>query len=192
MKCRRCTAPPACAARICPHGAVLPDQAEEVEGELAQHLKEVRRLTGCAGVCYVALNKDTHLLEVPEVRHARFARVGVMPCTAWRAGQLRVHRAASYTSPGNAPLVALTDPACPFLRGAVCGRQGPVLVRAGGPEEGLQALQEPAPGAAAAGACRRSRGARAGAVGHPAGTCLAPALLHLSQPTLPGFFTCKG
>ena len=41
-----------------------------MEGDLAQHLKEVRKLTGCAAVCYVALNKDTHLLEVPEVGHS--------------------------------------------------------------------------------------------------------------------------
>ena len=53
-------------------GACLPAwccvQADAVEAELAQHLKEVRKLTGCASVAYVALNKDSHLLEVPEVR----------------------------------------------------------------------------------------------------------------------------
>ena len=43
-------------------------QAASVEQDLNEHLKEVRRLTDCASVAYVAINKDSHLLEVPEVR----------------------------------------------------------------------------------------------------------------------------
>ena len=38
-----------------------------VEQSLSAHLKDVRRKLNCSGITYVALIKDTHLLEVPEV-----------------------------------------------------------------------------------------------------------------------------
>ena len=41
-------------------------QMSEVEANLAAHLKDVRRKLSCSAITYVALIKDTHLLEVPE------------------------------------------------------------------------------------------------------------------------------
>ena len=43
-------------------------QIKGVEQSLDAHLKEVRRKLNCSGITYVALIKDTHLLEIPEVR----------------------------------------------------------------------------------------------------------------------------
>lgn len=42
-------------------------QIVAVEQSLSAHLKDVRRKLNCSGITYVALIKDTHLLEVPEV-----------------------------------------------------------------------------------------------------------------------------
>ena len=42
-------------------------QIAAVEQSLSAHLKDVRRKLSCSGITYVALIKDTHLLEVPEV-----------------------------------------------------------------------------------------------------------------------------
>ena len=42
-------------------------QIATVEQSLSAHLKDVRRKLNCSGITYVALIKDTHLLEVPEV-----------------------------------------------------------------------------------------------------------------------------
>lgn len=40
----------------------------EVESELAEHLTDVRKLVkGGNRVVYVSVNKDSHLLEIPEV-----------------------------------------------------------------------------------------------------------------------------
>ena len=41
-------------------------QISTVEQSLDEHLKEVRRKLKCSSISYVALIKDTHLLEVPE------------------------------------------------------------------------------------------------------------------------------
>jgi hypothetical protein len=38
-----------------------------VEEALKLHVKEVRRKLGCPSISYVSVNKDSHLLEVPEV-----------------------------------------------------------------------------------------------------------------------------
>ena len=43
-------------------------QTKGVEQSLNAHLKDVRRKLNCSSIAYVALIKDTHLLEVPEVR----------------------------------------------------------------------------------------------------------------------------
>lgn len=42
-------------------------QVSSVEEALAQHLKDVRKKLGCSSISYVSVNKDSHLLEVPEV-----------------------------------------------------------------------------------------------------------------------------
>ncbi len=40
---------------------------EAKEGDLNDHLKEVRRaIGGGREVCYVSVNKDSHLIEVPQ------------------------------------------------------------------------------------------------------------------------------
>ncbi len=43
-------------------------QVAAVEADLAQHLKDVRKKLGCSGITYVSLNKDSHLLHIPDVR----------------------------------------------------------------------------------------------------------------------------
>ena len=57
-------------------------QEASVNGELADHLKEVKRRTGCSSVAYVAINKDSHLLEVPEVG----STVSCLHKIAWKKG----------------------------------------------------------------------------------------------------------
>ena len=42
-------------------------QIKGVEQSLSVHLKDVRRKLSCSSITYVALIKDTHLLEIPEV-----------------------------------------------------------------------------------------------------------------------------
>ena len=37
-----------------------------VERSLSEHLKDVRRKLKCTSIAYVALIKDTHLLEIPQ------------------------------------------------------------------------------------------------------------------------------
>ena len=45
---------------------------EAMEGELKQNLQEVRRqLGGGSSICYVPLHKETHVLEVPQVRRVQ-------------------------------------------------------------------------------------------------------------------------
>ena len=41
-------------------------QISAVEQRLSEHLKEVKRKLKCTSITYVALIKDTHLLEVPQ------------------------------------------------------------------------------------------------------------------------------
>ena len=41
-------------------------QISAVEQSLSEHLKDVRRKLKCLSISYVALIKDTHLLEVPQ------------------------------------------------------------------------------------------------------------------------------
>ena len=43
-------------------------QVAAVEADLAQHLKDVRKKLGCSSINYVSLNKDSHLLDIPDVR----------------------------------------------------------------------------------------------------------------------------
>lgn len=49
--------------------SIVPDNVQigEVEQSLSAHLKDVKRKLNCSSITYVALIKDTHLLEVPEV-----------------------------------------------------------------------------------------------------------------------------
>ena len=43
-------------------------QVAAVEAELEQHLREVKKRLGCSSVSYVSVNKDSHLLDIPDVR----------------------------------------------------------------------------------------------------------------------------
>ncbi|CAL8470971.1 g10513 [Coccomyxa elongata] len=58
--------------RIVPHSgadAAFDDadaRVAAVEADLAQHLKDVRKKLGCSGITYVSLNKDSHLLDIPD------------------------------------------------------------------------------------------------------------------------------
>lgn len=47
-------------------------QVAAVEADLAQHLKDVRKKLGCSSINYVSLNKDSHLLDIPDVRLEKF------------------------------------------------------------------------------------------------------------------------
>ncbi|WJX79846.1 DNA mismatch repair protein msh6 [Trifolium repens] len=58
--------------RIVPHEGVDIEYdsackaVKEIESSLLKHLKEQRKLLGCASISYVHIGKDTYLLEVPE------------------------------------------------------------------------------------------------------------------------------
>lgn len=42
---------------------------ESVDGELQSHLEQVKsQLKSNRSICYVSLNKDSHVLEIPEVQ----------------------------------------------------------------------------------------------------------------------------
>ena len=39
-----------------------------MEAELEQHLRDVKKKLGCSSISYVSVNKDSHLLDIPDVR----------------------------------------------------------------------------------------------------------------------------
>lgn len=49
-------------------------QVAAVEAELAQHLKDVKRKLGCSSISYVSVNKDSHLLDIPDVSTPNLCR----------------------------------------------------------------------------------------------------------------------
>ena len=63
-------------------------QIGAVEQQLTEHLKDARRKLKCTSITYVALIKDTHLLEVPQ---ASLLLLLVTPDLVQRACAARVH-----------------------------------------------------------------------------------------------------
>ncbi|EIE20176.1 hypothetical protein COCSUDRAFT_18682, partial [Coccomyxa subellipsoidea C-169] len=68
-----------------------------VEAEFEQHLKEVKKKLGCSSISYVSVNKDSHLLDIPD------SAAGSVPSSYELVGQKKGWK--RYRSPRSADLV---------------------------------------------------------------------------------------
>ena len=106
-------------------------QVKDVEQSLKVHLKDVRRKLNCSSITYVALIKDTHLLEIPEVSLCCCLATCSLRELRWFQGLKRRYRSACVDSSPNSlwawqrcRVAATSEGALPACRtpGGTCRR----------------------------------------------------------------------
>lgn len=95
-------------------------QISTVEQSLSEHLKDVRRNLKCLSITYVALIKDTHLLEVPEAGLLHTLLHSPHPSTSACAASTQAPRAEGISSGSSGEGLSLHRSSIQYLSRSTC------------------------------------------------------------------------